>query len=149
MKNTLGLLMVFSIFFSCKTYNKSEVVNSQDFEVIYQSEYGGDDQNAFLAVESLEDWKTAFKNKIVDEALENRIRSIDFNNQMVVVLHAGQKSTGGYAITVDHAEAKGSTTTVVVKETSPKAGEQVTMAISNPFCVAIIPKNKKVSFSGP
>lgn len=149
MKKILLLALTTTFLMSCKTYNSSLSEDKNNFELLYQSEYGGKDEQAFLVAESLSDLQKELQNPMFDETLQQKLQAVDFQKHVLVLLHAGQKSTGGYSISVESVKVDKGLTTVTVKETGPEPGAQVTMALSNPFAIVAVPKNEKISFSEP
>jgi len=149
MKKILLLALTTTLLMSCKTYNNSLSEDKNNFELLYQSEYGGKNEQAFLVAESLSDLQKELQNPMFDEALQQKLQAVDFQKNVLVILHAGQKNTGGYSISVESVKVDKGLTTVTVKETGPEPGAQVTMALSNPFAIVAVPKNEKISFSGP
>lgn len=58
---------------------------------------------------------------------------LDFNASSAVFLFMGQRPTGGFGFRVDRMEAEGSTLTVHVTVSSPKAGSITTQAFTSPW----------------
>ncbi|HZH69639.1 MAG TPA: protease complex subunit PrcB family protein [Flavobacteriaceae bacterium] len=147
MKQILLLALTTTLLMSCKTYNSSLSEDKHSFELLYQSEYGGKDKQTFLVAESVADLQKIVQNPMFDETLQQKLQSVDFQKHVLVLLHAGQKNTGGYSISVESIKIDKGITTVTVKETGPEPGTQVTMALSNPFAIVAVPKNEKIIFS--
>lgn len=64
---------------------------------------------------------------------------VDFDREMMVVVAAGQRRTGGYSIRIDRAWREGDATIVLVHEEAPAAGCIVPTAITSPVDVARLP----------
>src|SRR5690554_1905847 len=142
MKKILLLALTTTLLMSCKTYNSSLSEDKHNFELLYQSEYGGKDKQTFLVAESAADLQNVLQNPMFDEVLQQKLQAVDFQKYVLVLLHAGQKSTGGYSISAESVKVAKGITTVTVKETGPEPGAQVTMALSNPFAIVAVPKNE-------
>lgn len=74
------------------------------------------------------------------------VPAIDFDKQMVVAVFMGRKMSGGYGIKIVKVKEKDGLI-VTVKESSPPKDAMVTMALTSPYHVVVIPKSdKKVEF---
>ena len=136
------LVLLSSIFlFACNATSK---IDSNDFSVIIQGEYGGKDEKTHEIITNNNDFINAIESFPITEEDLSKLISIDFSQNNVIIVHAGQKNTGGYGITIDKIEVVKNELLVYIKESVAKKGENVTMALTNPYCLATIPKIKKV-----
>lgn len=137
-----------TLFFSnCESTKKTpENTTNTNFEIIAQSDYGGKETKTYEVIKSQSELDKALEGIYLEEAITNKIKAVDFSTQMVLSLHAGLHNTGGYSIGVENVEIKGSTTYVMIKTISPNPDEPVTMALTNPFCIALIDTNENVVF---
>lgn len=108
------------------------------FEILKQETYGGPEQSGTTVVTSQQQLQELY-NKLG----WNDIPQIDFNKNNVVALFMGEKRTGGYSIGIKKVTIEGNTAIVTSIETKPQEGN-VTMAITSPYCIALIPKTQKV-----
>lgn len=146
------LLFVFLIASSCcsnKTKSESEmdVANNTKkqnalFEIIHSSSYGGKDTFDYLVVENSMDLNQELGQLGLSTELPE-LNPFNFDDKAVLFLYLGQKNTGGYTITVEKVEKTNEEVVIYSKQIGPKSGENVTMALTNPFCIAIIPKAKE------
>lgn len=140
MKKLLTLIVLF-VLASCKV----SVVNNFNtdmaiaFEILKQETYGGPEQNGTTVVTSQQQLQELY-NKLG----WNDIPQIDFTKNNVVALFMGEKRTGGYSIGIKKVTIEGNTAIVTSVETKPQEGH-VTMAITSPYCIALIPKTQKVT----
>jgi len=128
--------------FAC---NATSNLDNNDFSVILQGEYSGKEEKTHEIITNNNDFINAIESFPITEEELSKLISIDFTQHNVIILHAGQKNNGGYSITIDKIEMNGKELLVYVKESGPKKGENVTMALTNPYCLATIPKAKKVT----
>ena len=147
----LFVLLIASSCCSNKTKSESEknVENNSkkqnaSFEIIHSSSYGGKDTFDYLVAENAIDLNEELARLGLTSQLPE-IHKINFDEKAVLFLYLGQKNTGGYSITVDKVEKIKEEIVIYSKQIGPKSGENVTMALTNPFCIAIIPKAKKYS----
>jgi len=66
---------------------------------------------------------------------------IDFDKDVVVVLFAGQKNTGGYSVEVKRVNTKGKTAIVHAHVQGPPRGGMVTQALTSPYVAIAFPRS--------
>jgi len=81
-------------------------------------------------------WATIWRNQSPTPPLPDH----DFARDMLVVVALGQRSTGGYSILIDSAEATSDGVTVLVRAVVPGAGCGVTLALTQPVDIARLPR---------
>eukprot|EP00588_Corethron_pennatum_P015324 CAMPEP_0194280102 /NCGR_PEP_ID=MMETSP0169-20130528/15910_1 /TAXON_ID=218684 /ORGANISM="Corethron pennatum, Strain L29A3" /LENGTH=132 /DNA_ID=CAMNT_0039024701 /DNA_START=191 /DNA_END=589 /DNA_ORIENTATION=- len=64
---------------------------------------------------------------------------VDFDTEMVAVVHRGDFGSGGYGVEVKSVEADGEDVVIKYKSSNPPQGAMVTMAFTQPFHVVKIP----------
>lgn len=74
----------------------------------------------------------------------NEIPAINFKKNNVLFLHLGLKNSGGYTIDVEKIEFIDNQLEVYQKISTPLKGENVTMALTNPYCIVKVPKSEKI-----
>ena len=67
---------------------------------------------------------------------------IDFDKNVVIAVFMGRKMTGGYSVKVLKIEEKNKLV-VTVKVSGPPPGAMVTMALTSPYHVVVVPKTDK------
>jgi len=136
MKKIMGVFFI--IISSCNAVSNS---SHKDFEIILTSEYGGNENKTHQIIETNSTFITEVeKLKINDSDAIERLLQIDFTKNNILILHLGVKNSGGYKISVEKTEYKGNQMILYTKEIVPKKGEKVTMALTNPYCIVLIPK---------
>jgi len=141
MKQAIYVLS-FLILFSC-TSKKSTVLPQGDlFEVIYQDAYKGAEFKFYETITKPEEFKMLLK----FDALKGKIKESDINDNNFLLLNMGEKSSGGFSISVSKVVEKEGQIFVTVVENSPKEGEMVTMALTYPVCVVKIKSKKPIVF---
>jgi len=63
----------------------------------------------------------------------------------MVLLNLGLKSNGGYSIEIVEVERCGCTLNIYYTIKGPVKGQPVTMALTNPYCLAAIPKFNRIN----
>jgi hypothetical protein len=77
------------------------------------------------------------------------VKGIDWSKQMLVVVSAGPKPTGGYSVTITDAKMEKGTLKIQYVLKSPGPGDIVTQAFTHPSQVILLPKFAgKVEFVG-
>ncbi|WP_130733651.1 protease complex subunit PrcB family protein [Flavobacterium sp. J27] len=148
-------VFLFSLFSCCSAKHNNIVTKKAEnntyaklnedakYDVMYSSEYGGNDTFGYFVIED----KNGYEKELIKLNLSNEIPLLEddfFAKNTVLFLYLGQKNTGGYAIGVDKLEILDNNKLIIyTKITHPKKGENVTMAITNPFSIIQIPKSKK------
>ncbi len=79
----------------------------------------------------LRETPTAIINSV--ESLKNDRGYFYFSRQKILAVFMGERSTGGYSISLQDLRLNGTTLTVTVVETAPKPGEMVTQAFTYPL----------------
>lgn len=139
MKQILLSLIIVIILVSCKSKQGDA---KPLFEIIYQSEYGG---APFRFYELVTEQKE-FKMFLNDKNLKSKIKPTDILYANFLLLNMGEKSTGGYSFSVSNIEEKADKIVIKVVENSPKSGENVTFAMTNPMCIIRINSKKAIEF---
>ncbi len=139
----LALFILFAlVIISCKSQRGADgspgMKGEQNFAILKEAEYGGRETESHEVIRSQQELDALFK-----ELGHNRM-SVDFSAYNVVAVFMGQKSTGGYKITIENVSVKGSTAQVLTKTTVPEPDGMVSMALTQPYCIAYIPKTEKV-----
>ncbi len=126
--------------FSCSSTKVSDSSQKPLYEILLQRDTGGA-QVRFFEILSQEDEFLMIKN---DPELKNEISANDIQTANFIILSAGEKNTGGYAIGIEKVTETDKNIIVKVKETGPKPGENVTMAITTPYAVIRINSKKDI-----
>lgn len=146
----LALLSILFLLVSCVTLQKGEdgkpgqpgkSAMANNYEILTESGYGGHETAFNEVITSQERLDELYRELNIES-----VPTVDFSDNNVVALFMGQKSSGGYSISIDNVKIENKTAFVKVKTTKPKAGENVTMALTQPYCIATITKTDKVTF---
>lgn len=65
---------------------------------------------------------------------------IDFKTQAVVAVFLGQRNTGGFIVRIQEIHREGNDLVVTVRETTPAAGQMLTMALTQPYSLVVVPR---------
>lgn len=130
------------LLLSCTT--PKPVVLNTSFSTIYKNSNGGAENAGYLHITNNEDYIKFIETLKIDESEFNKLVTINFKENDVVVLNKGQKSSGGYAIDVAQINWDNETLLIKKLETFPIKGEMVTMVLTSPYSITIIPKAKHI-----
>jgi fructose-1,6-bisphosphatase len=133
----LGLMMVLLSSCSINVLNNLNANVGTTFELLKEEAYGGRENESNVVLKSQSELDKLYADLNLGAAPK-----INFESNKVVALFMGQKSSGGYSISIRKITVDGDTTTVSVKRTLPEG--MATMALTAPYCIAIIPKTDKV-----
>jgi hypothetical protein len=129
--------------FSCSMQKSADGTGTSNFEVLKQEGYGGMEAASNQVIKSQSELNRLYKELSIEQ-----VPQVDFKAKNVVALFMGQKSTGGFSIGIDRVTVKGETADVKIIQKFPGEKAMVTMALTTPYCIAVIPKTKNVTFSG-
>lgn len=135
-------LMISLMLFSCSV-KKELVTESNLYEIMYHDEYAG---NSFKFYEIISK-ESEFKMLLNDKKLKKKIKPIDIETSNFLLLNMGEKNSGGYTIGIESVEETSTNIFVTIKETKPKSGENVTMAMTYPMCIVKINSKKNIIFN--
>src|SRR5437868_5877864 len=90
------------------------------------------DADALAAALNLSGDEAGRKEALEAAAKLFRVDAVDFNKHMIVVVAAGPKPTGGYAVVIEGVKADGKTATVTWRLKTPSPGDVVSQAFTNP-----------------
>ena len=68
------------------------------------------------------------------------VPEVNFNTRAVIVVYQGQKSTGGYSISIAKITRDGTNLAIQVNERRPASGDITTQVITSPFVAVSIPR---------
>jgi len=93
-----------------------------------------------------ESWKKIWSGMTGNTRPQAATPKIDFGKQQVLAVFMGRRNTGGYSVKIVRIEDK-TKRVVTVRESSPPPDAMVTMALTSPYHVVVVPKtSKKVEF---
>lgn len=137
MKKLITLSFIVLLFTACKT--TQTISETGTFEVLKQESYNGREKAAHVVIKSQKQLEAIYQELNLTDTPE-----VDFKIHNAVALFMGQKNTGGYSIGISTITIHDDTTVVHIIETAPL--DMATMALTNPYCIAVIPKTDKVDF---
>lgn len=137
MRKVICLLSIIVVA-SCSPTKKKDT-NSL-YQVLVSSEYGGGNFQFYEIFSEANE----FKMLLGDDELKKLVQPNDINTSNFILLNMGEKTTGGYSIEVVNVEELSDKIIVTVKENTPKSGENVTDAITNPYTVVKINSKKPI-----
>jgi hypothetical protein len=147
MRKTIFLLI--PLFFlativGCKKADEIVILPEEEFvfKTVFRSEnspFAGPDQKIII---NSEDWNI-LKKKININGSNNLLPEIDFNKFILIAVSDKTRPSGGYGIEINDVFDNGNEIIINVKYTSPKIGDGVTGALTNPCHIIKIHKTEK------
>lgn len=99
-----------------------------------------------IVVEDQKGWEEVWSGMEGNRHPKPKTPKIDFDTHKVIAVFMGRRMTGGYSVKITSIEEKDKLV-VKVKESGPPPGAMVTMALTSPYHVVVIPKaDKPVEF---
>lgn len=140
MKTNILLISAFIlsvVFSACSTQGNDE--KKLPMEIILDGTYSAIEEKREVLLNNNDDYQ-----KLMTEVYKNldqmpRIPVVDFNKNSVVAVFIGNRSNGGFMVSIDSV-SDGKNLTVNITETTPGSNCMVTDAITRPFSLVKIPK---------
>ncbi len=141
------MFLLLLLFSSCKGGSQSQSNPSDsEGEISFQTHAKGShsnyDQKTEMIITSTSELEKVFAKINSNRQPEKTVLDIDFSERTVVFITAGQLSTGGFTVEVERIEDTESERVIYVGGTSPKPGENVTMALTSPFTMISFEKTE-------
>ncbi len=136
----IGLLLLTLILVSCGASSTKNSGTKPLYEVLTQQTDGGASIRFFEIL--TEEKEIAMLQN--DEKLRNKIHPNDIQTSNFIVLNMGEKTSGGYKISVVSAVETDKNIIVTIKETSPEPNTIATQEITTPYCVVKINSKKEI-----
>jgi hypothetical protein len=137
---TATFLFVIFLLAACGASVSKVVLKRPLYEVLTQQSDGGGNIRFYEILTEPNEIKMLQN----DINLRNKITAIDVQKSNFVILNMGEKSSGGYAITIESVVETDKSIIINVKESSPEPGVIVTQGITYPFCVVKINSKKEI-----
>lgn len=138
----IRLILVFVLFFSC-TSSKDLSQDTIPFQTITQDYYGGLIDSKFIVIEDVKSLDEVYDLLSKGKSPKLEAPKINFDNETIIALFLGEKTSGGYSISVEKVVNYKDSIVVNYKTETPKKGEMVTSVMTQPYCIIKMPKTLK------
>lgn len=126
---------------------KSTGKTQLNFTEIKAGQYCGLEERTELVINNSADWEKLWNQVYSIYHPMPALPQIDFSNFTIICLSTGNKSTGGYSVEILEIYESTEKIEVFYKTGSPGPDDYVTMALSHPYHLVLIPKtDKEVNF---
>ena len=140
MKTNILLISAFllsAVISACSSQGNDE--KKLPMEIILDGTYSAIEEKREVLLNNNDDYQ-----KLMTEVYKNldqmpRIPVVDFNKNSVIAVFIGNRSNGGFMVSIDSI-TEGKNLTVNITETTPGSNCMVTDAITRPFSLVKIPK---------
>jgi hypothetical protein len=112
---------------------------ADDFELLGSWPYTGIETPRRAVLTDLASWQAVWAEISARQSPPPPLPAVDFARNAVVVVASGERSSGGYDITIAEVRRDGSQLLVTVVESAPGAGCISTGALTQPVAAAVIP----------
>lgn len=136
----IGLLLLTLILVSCGASSTKNSGTKPLYEVLTQQADGGASIRFFEIL--TEEKEIAMLQN--DEKLKNKIHPNDIQTSNFIVLNMGEKTSGGYKISIESALETDKNIIVTIKEISLEPNTITTQEITTPYCVVKINSKKEI-----
>ncbi|MGV7105104.1 protease complex subunit PrcB family protein [Flavobacterium sp. U410] len=127
---------------SCNSTKQFE--EGEDYTYIIKNHPGGYEKASVAVIDNYNDLINEVDKLKVSDEINEALLNIDLEQNNVLLMHLGQRNTGGYGIEIDKMYEKKNTVFIKIKEIKPTKGAMATMALTNPFTIVLIPKKEVV-----
>ena len=150
MKKSLLLIGVILSFCACvgakqdgKAQSSDAGKKSLDYKVLLEDSYGGTDTAENRVITNQEELEKVYGiiNRTRRPGIE--VPQVDFAENMVVAVFMGRRSSGGNRVEIEKIEETTDAIQVYVRKVQPGEGDMTSMAITNPFIFAELPRSDK------
>ncbi|MCO6176196.1 protease complex subunit PrcB family protein [Flavobacterium sp. NRK F10] len=135
-------LIAFMTLVSCNT--TKQFTEGTDYTYIIKNSTGGNEKASVAIIDNYNDLINEVDKLNISDAISEALLNVDLEQNNVLVLHLGQRNSGGYGIEIEKMYEKKNILYIKTKEIKPGKGDMVTMALTNPFTIVLIPKKEVV-----
>lgn len=136
------LIFCFGILLGTISCSNSQATSDnskmKDFEILYQSEYGGSGQEKTEVFTDEGSFAKMWDEMINVYSESSEIPQVDFAKKMVVAQHFQSRNSGGTEYEIQSVKQAGDKLEVLYKATPPEG--MATMAITNPLMIVVVNK---------
>ena len=151
------IILVFSLLSACQaplTYDDETGDNPNvAFKVIAQGQHSNISIANQLVIRNKSDWINLLKingDNSLNTPEKSKHLAVDFGDNIVIALFAGQQPSGGYSININNIKQVDNNLFVTINFTEPNKNEGVTLALTQPYIMVTTEKNDgKVIFLAP
>lgn len=137
------LIFCFGLIAGMISCNNSQVTTTtaytpQQFDVLYQGEYGGSGMDKLEILKDENSFSKAWNSTVDAYAEKSTQPKIDFSNKMVLAKHLEAQNSGGTQYEVQSVKRNGNKFEVIYKASN--SSDFATQAITSPFLVVSVDK---------
>jgi len=140
MRNLVFGLGILSLIFSCNNAKPAtgEKPVPMDFEILYQSEYGGSGMEKTEIFQNEKDFSAMWNTAINAVSGQTDVPKVDFAKRMVIAQHFKSRNSGGTTYKIQSVSQAGNKTEIYYTATAPDG--MSTTAITNPLMIIAVSK---------
>jgi len=128
------------ILVGCKTAEQWKTV---DFEQVAKGNYAPSARDQYsIMINSQQDWEGLWLNIFKASEVEVPLENVNFADETIFAVFQGQKSTGGYEVTITNISENKNQVRVEVRAISPPPDAIVTQSFTTPYQIV---KTKKIT----
>ena len=135
---TVGIGLALACLVLCVAANGAQSLSIRSLK---KGAFSGIREAKQEVVKNADAWEKLWKQHSTAAGSSDKIPTVDFSKEMVVVATMGTKRTGGYTIEIVDVEAKDKTLRISVKKTSPPPDAMTIQALTAPFHFVAVPKS--------
>ena len=121
-----------------------QFTEGEDYTYVIKNNPGGYEKASVAIIDNYNDLINEVDKLKVSDEISEALLNIDLDQNNVLLMHLGQRNTGGYGIEIEKIYEKKNVLYIKTKEIKPAKGAMTTMALTNPFTIVLIPKKEVV-----
>jgi len=106
----------------------------------WEGRHSGFHKPGRVVVLTAEKWPTLWQYMHASVIEKPPLPPVNFDQQIVIAVYLGLRSTGGFAISITQVALVGEHLEVTVQQTTPQPGQMVTQSLTQPYSVVVIPR---------
>lgn len=134
--------VVVMVLLATSSMADDEKANTVPIVEQWSGTYSAQDAASRVVVRDTEGWKQLWRAMHGRRSPMPEVPQIDFRKHMAIGVFMGTKPSGGYSVRITGI-VRNEKTMVSVREQSPGPGEMVTMALTAPYHVVVVPRSEE------
>lgn len=135
---TVGIGLSLACLINCVAANGAQTLPIRSLK---KGAFSGIREARQEVVKTANAWEKLWKQHATAAGESDKIPTVDFSKEMVVLATMGTKRSGGYTIEIVSVETKDKTLKISVKKSSPPPDAMTIQALTAPFHFVAVPKS--------
>lgn len=121
-----------------------QFTEGEDYTYVIKNNPRGYEKASVAVIDNYNDLINEVDKLKISDEINEALLNIDLEQNNVLLMHLGQRNTGGYGIEIEKIYEKKNVLYIKTKEIKPAKGAMTTMTLTKPFTIVLIPKKEVV-----